>query len=84
MKPLSKVWGVWLLVAQVLNGATAALGGLNALPDSFPSAATLKAHALMIHIGIGVLVGSVQAFAKALPDTDGDGVPDLFDDTPQG
>lgn len=84
MKPLSKVWAYWLLATQGVNALAAGLMALNAIPDSVPGAAAWKAHALMIHATVAAVVGALQAFAKALPDADGDGTPDLFDDTPNG
>lgn len=78
MFPLSKVWGWWLLYLQLANAALAALVYFQMLPGDLAFLAAWKAHAAVIHGGIGVVTGALQAFAKALPDVDGDGVPDLF------
>jgi hypothetical protein len=79
MFPLSKVWGWWLLVAQILNALLAALAYFQMIPGDLAWADAWKAHAAVLHGSIGVALGALQAFAKALPDTDGNGVPDLFE-----
>lgn len=78
MFPLSKVWGWWLFYLQLANAALAALVYFQMVPLDMAFMATWKAHATVIHGAIGVVTGALQAFAKALPDADGDGVPDLF------
>lgn len=80
MRPLSKVWGYWLFVLQLLNAALGTLSYLGAM--QLP--ADVQAKVLTWNFGIAAVVGALQAFAEALPDADGDGTPDLFDDTPQG
>lgn len=82
MIPLSKVWGWWLLYLQLANAALAALVYFQMIPGDLAFLAAWKSHAAVIHGGIGVVTGALQAFAKALPDVDGDGVPDLFQRKP--
>lgn len=79
MFPLSKLWGWWLLYLQLANAAVAALVYFQMIPGDFAVLAVWKQHAAVIHGGIGVLTGALQAFAKALPDVDGNGVPDVFE-----
>jgi len=79
---LSKVWGVWLLIVQLLNAFAGALSTVIAAPVPDGPLAIWKAKALMIHGAIGVTVAVMQAFAKSLTDADGDGVPDLFQSKP--
>lgn len=84
MFPLSRVWAWWLIALQILNAVLAFLAYFQVIPGDFGWLVTWRANAAVWHGSIGVFLGSVQAFAKALPDTDGDGIPDLFDDTPNG
>lgn len=78
MIPLSKVWGKWLLAGQYANVLLMLLMAFISAPD-VPFLVTWKAHVLEIHATITGVLGTLQAMAKALPDTDGNGVPDLFE-----
>lgn len=77
MVSLSRAWGYALLLVQVLNAAAAAIAvvALN-LPEA------TQATVLTWNVGIAGITGAVQAFAKALPDSDKDGVPDVFEGKP--
>ena len=79
MFPLSKTWAKVLMGVQVLNGVAAALA---AFALQLPPEQVTHVHTL--NLWVAGLTGAVQAFAKSLADTDGDGTPDVFDDTPQG
>ncbi len=83
MSPLSKVWGKWLLTGQYANVAIMLLVAFASAPD-VPLLVSWKQHALQIHAAITGVLGTLQAMAKALPDADRDGTPDVFDDTPNG
>lgn len=83
MSPLSKVWGKWLLAGQYANVAIMLLVAFANAPD-VPLLLTWKQHALQIHAAITGVLGTLQGMARALPDADGDGIPDLFDETPHG
>jgi len=68
------VWGYVLLVLQILNATAAGTAFLSdALPDD------QKPTALAINATVALIVGVIQSVTKALPDVDGDGVPDPFD-----
>lgn len=86
MSPLSKVWAKWLLIGQYANVALMLLLAFGAVSvgPSVPWLETWKVYALQIHGSIVAVLSTLQAVAKALPDRDGDGTPDLFDDTPDG
>lgn len=74
MKPLSRAWGYVLLALQILNALAATTAHLGSMvPDD------QKPTVLAVNLVIASVVGAVQAFAKALPDVDGDGIPDPFD-----
>lgn len=79
MFPLSKTWAKLLLGVQLLNGVAAALA---AFALKLPPESVTFAHS--VNLWIAGVTGGIQAFAKSLADADGDGVPDLFDDTPNG
>lgn len=76
MFPLSKAWGWFLLFLQVINAIAAGLTYLSLVPG-LPE--TLRAKVLAANVVIAALVGSLQAVTKALPDADGNGVPDIFE-----
>jgi hypothetical protein len=84
VKPLSKVWGTWLMVGQYANAVLLVLVAISAAPADVPFLVTWKAYAVQIHATIVAVLSTLQGIAKALPDTDGDGKPDVFDDTPDG
>lgn len=84
MSPLSKVWGKWLLVGQYANVVLMLLMAFGSLATDIAWLQAWKGHALEIHAGITAVLGTLQAMAKALPDSDGDGTPDIFDATPNG
>lgn len=84
MSPLSKVWAKWLLAGQYANVVLMLLMAFAATQTDVAWLATWKQHALEIHATVTGVIGTLQAMAKALPDSDGDGTPDLFDDTPTG
>lgn len=75
MPTLSRVWGYWLLALQLVNAIAALLTYLSLVPNLPQSA---HATVLTANVAIAALVGGVQAFTKALPDEDKDGVPDIF------
>lgn len=75
MFTLSKAWGWFLLVLQLLNAIAAGLTYLSMVPGLPESA---HAQVLAWNVGIAAAVGALQAVAKGLADTDGDGVPDIF------
>lgn len=79
MQTIPKVWAWWLLVAQGANAVMAALAYFKMMPVNDAAAAVWQSHAAVWHGLIGVALGTAQAFAKALPDADGNGVPDLFE-----
>lgn len=82
MSPLSKVWAKWLLVGQYANVVAMLLMAFAATTTEIAWLASWKQHALEIHATVTGLIGTLQAMAKALPDSDGDGKPDLFDAAP--
>ena len=84
MSPLSKVWGKWLLVLQYANVALMLLLAFGSVTTDITWLQAWKAHALEIHATITGVIGTLQAMARALPDSDGDGTPDVFDTTPDG
>lgn len=75
-----KAWALVLAMIQVVNALAAGLTYISAL--ELPPGA--KERVLMANLAIAAVTGGFQAFAKSLSDTDKDGTPDLFDDTPQG
>lgn len=79
MSPLSKLWGKWLLVGQYANALLMLLMAFGSLATDIAWLQAWKQHALEIHAGITAVIGTLQAMAKALPDADGNGVPDLFE-----
>lgn len=84
MSPLSKVWAKWLLVGQYANVGLMLLMAFAATTSDVAWLVAWKTHALEIHATITGVIGTLQAIARALPDADQDGIPDLFDDTPTG
>lgn len=78
---LSKLWGKWLLASQYINLVLLLLSAFIAGPD-VPFLAAWKAHAVEIHTAIAGVVATLQAMARSLTDSDGDGKPDLFDAAP--
>ena len=83
MFQLSKLWGKWLLASQYVNLVLLVLSAFISAPD-LPFLVTWKAHAVEIHAAIAGVVATLQAMARSLTDTDGDGTPDIFDETPNG
>lgn len=79
--PLSKLWGKWLLVGQYANVLLMLLMAFVSAPD-VPFLVTWKAHIIEIHAAITGVIGTLQAMAKALPDANANGVPDLFESAP--
>lgn len=86
MTPLSKVWAKWLLIGQYANVVLMLLlaFGAASVGPSVPWLETWKANALQLHASIVAVLASLQGIAKALPDRDKDGTPDMFDDSPDG
>lgn len=71
---LKPYWGYVLLLLQVLNAL--------AVGVTYLSGAVSEAHkprVMAIGAAIALAVGAIQSITKALPDGDGDGVPDLFE-----
>lgn len=85
MFPLSKVWGWWLLIGQVVNGLIAALAVFMSVPDTAPELLLAwKANALAVHGALGFAMAGFQAFTRSLKDEDGDGIPDIFQSGTRG
>jgi hypothetical protein len=84
MPVLSKLWGKWLLAGQYANVALMLLMAFGSLATDIAWLQTWKQHALEIHATVTGVIGTLQAMARALPDSDGDGTPDVFDTTPNG
>lgn len=75
-----KAWAFVLAMIQLVNALAAGLTYISAL--ELPPGA--KDHVLVANLAIAAVTGGFQAFSKSLADTDKDGTPDLFDDTPNG
>lgn len=86
----ARLWAYRLFLAQIINGALLAVAWFGALPDAmltaWPLLASWKVHALLIHsLAVPAIAGLqvwVKQLLKALPDRDGDGTPDHFDEAP--
>jgi hypothetical protein len=79
MPVLSKLWGKWLLAGQYANVALMLLMAFGSLATDIAWLQTWKQHALEIHASITAVLGTLQAMAKALPDANQNGVPDVFE-----
>ena len=78
MFQLSNLWGKWLLASQYVNLVLLLLSAFISAAD-VPFLATWKAHAIEIHTAIAGFVATLQAMAKSLTDSDGNGTPDIFE-----
>jgi hypothetical protein len=77
---LSKLWGKWLLASQYVNLVLLLLSAFISAAD-VPVLASWKTHAIEIHAAIAGFVATLQAMAKSLTDSDGNGTPDIFEPT---
>lgn len=83
MSPLSKVWAKWLLAGQYANVLLMLLMAFGSVATDIAWLQLWKQHALEIHAGVTAAIGTLQAMAKALPDANKNGIPDIFE-TPDG